>query len=85
MCDSNSLLQLCDLSYSVFIAFDRCKVYTEPLPVQDGTEWHTMFPYNQIKDINSKYGVLKSKNKVWGFLPFSVRGFYKQMKNYITF
>ncbi|KAA0709396.1 Vascular endothelial growth factor receptor kdr-like [Triplophysa tibetana] len=41
----------------------ECKVYTEPLPVEDGTEWHSMFPYNQIKDINSKYGVLKSKNK----------------------
>ncbi|XP_057205834.1 vascular endothelial growth factor receptor kdr-like [Triplophysa rosa] len=41
----------------------ECKVYTGPLPVEDGTESHTMFPYNHIKDINSKYGVLKSKNK----------------------
>lgn len=41
----------------------ECRLYTEPLPVEDGTESHTMYPYNQIKDINSKYGVLKSKNK----------------------
>lgn len=41
----------------------ECRLYTDPLLVEVTTEKNTSYPYNGIKNINSKYEVLKSKNK----------------------
>ncbi len=48
----------------VFLS-DRCKPYTDPLPVGDVTESHNHYPHNLIKDVRNKVELLKSKNKVW--------------------
>lgn len=47
-----------------FFLSDRCKLYTDPLPVDKATESNNHYPHNLIKDINTKVGLLKSKNKV---------------------
>ncbi|TRY97973.1 hypothetical protein DNTS_000300 [Danionella cerebrum] len=40
----------------------ECRLYTDPLPVEDATEpFH--YPHNPIKDVNSRVGLLKSKNR----------------------
>ncbi|KAK9963109.1 hypothetical protein ABG768_006328 [Culter alburnus] len=41
----------------------ECKLYTDPLPVDKATESNNHYPHNLIKDINTKVGLLKSKNK----------------------
>jgi len=48
----------------LFFLSDRCRLYTDPLSVDDATESHNHYPHNLIKDINTKVGVLKSKNRV---------------------
>ncbi|KAK7141377.1 hypothetical protein R3I93_015509 [Phoxinus phoxinus] len=39
----------------------ECRLYTDPLSVDDAIESHNHYPHNLIKDINTKVGVLKSK------------------------
>nr|AAI29159.1 Kinase insert domain receptor like [Danio rerio]CAM73177.1 kdr [Danio rerio] len=48
--------QPCDPSANL----TECKLYTDPLPIENVDDH---FPQNPIKDVNSKVGLLKSKNR----------------------